>query len=347
MIPIAKWRVALLPLAAACALLVGAVAAQTPVPPTAPPPPTEAIVLAPPQDPPLPLLWKVSDADNAVYLLGSFHLLKPDDYPLSADVNRAFADAKALVFELGPDEMSSPQLGLRMAQAAMRLDGKTLDSDLSPQLRDKLKGWADANQGALEQIGMPAQALQRFEPWYAGLLITLIEMNKYGLDAKLGLDQHFIAAAAAAKKPASGLETADEQIAFLDGMSREEQLQFLDEAITEAGEGNQQIEQMHSAWRTADEARLWNEMAGEMKRDYPRLYQRINVERNDAWVPKIESLLSAPGTDDKMVVVGTLHLLGEDGIVEKLRAKGYTVERICSACKLAEEPAHRKKPRAQ
>lgn len=349
--PIAKVRAALLPLVA-CLLLISGADAQSPAPaPAAQPsvvqstPPAETVVLVPPKDPPVPLLWKVSDADNAVYLLGSFHLLKPDDYPLSSDVNKAFADAKALVFELGPDEMTSPQLGLRMAQAAMRLDGKTLDSELSPALRAKLKAWLDANQASLQQIGMPPQALQRFEPWYVGLLITLIEMNKYGLDAKLGLDQHFIAAAAAAKKPASGLETADEQIAFLDGMSGEEQLQFLDEAISEANEGNKEIEDMHTAWRTADEARLWDEMAAEMKQEYPRLYQRINVERNDAWVPKIEAMLSAPGTDDKLVVVGTLHLLGSDGVVEKLRAKGYTVERICSICEQAPKSALKKKSR--
>jgi uncharacterized protein YbaP (TraB family) len=56
--------------------------------------------------PPVPLLWKVSDADNDLYLLGSFHLLRPDDYPLSADVDSAFADAEALVLELSPEEMA-------------------------------------------------------------------------------------------------------------------------------------------------------------------------------------------------------------------------------------------------
>ncbi|TGV29710.1 TraB/GumN family protein, partial [Mesorhizobium sp. M8A.F.Ca.ET.142.01.1.1] len=41
--------------------------------------------------PPLPLLWKVTGPGDArVYLLGSFHLLKPQDYPLSPDVEQAF-----------------------------------------------------------------------------------------------------------------------------------------------------------------------------------------------------------------------------------------------------------------
>jgi len=76
---------------------------------------------------------------------------------------------------------------------------------------------------------------------------------------------------------------------------------------------------------------LWNAMAAEMRGAYPQLYKRINTDRNDAWVPKLEQQLKA-GQGGTLVVVGTLHLLGEDGVVEKLRAKGYQVERICSAC---------------
>ena len=56
------------------------------------------------------------------------------------------------------------------------------------------------------------------------------------------------------------------------------------------------------------------------------------MDRNDAWVPKIQRILTQPGDDDALVVVGALHLLGEDGVVEKLRERGYKVERICSAC---------------
>ena len=46
---------------------------------------------------PVPLMWKVSDADNDLYLLGSFHMLRPGDYPLSKDVDAAFDDAEALL----------------------------------------------------------------------------------------------------------------------------------------------------------------------------------------------------------------------------------------------------------
>ena len=282
--------------------------------------------------PPVPLLWKVSDADNSVYLLGSFHLLKPADYPLSKDVDAAFADAESLVFEMTPEEMASPALGMQMGQAALRTDGSKLDSELPAATVALLEGWVAGNGAELQKTGMTAQALQRFEPWFAGLMISIVEMTKQGLDPKLGLDSHFAERATQAKKPTAGLETGAEQIAFLDGMGKQEQVQFLTEALGEAKQGSGETARLHNAWRAGDARLLWEDMGADMKKEYPRLYQRINVARNDAWVPKIEQRLTAPGTDDTLVVVGALHLLGPDGVVEKLRTKGYKVERICSAC---------------
>lgn len=282
--------------------------------------------------PPVPLLWKVSDADNSVYLLGSFHLLKPGDYPLSKDVDAAFADAESLVFEMAPEEMASPALGMQMGQAALRTDGSKLESELPPATAALLEGWVAGNAAELQKTGLTAQALQMFEPWFTGLMISIVEMTKQGLDPKLGLDSHLAERATQAKKQTAGLETGAEQIAFLDGMSKEEQLQFLAEALTEAKQGSGETAKLHNAWRAGDARLLWEDMGVDMKKQYPRLYQRINVARNDAWLPKIERRLAAPGTDDTLVVVGALHLLGPDGVVEKLRAKGYKVERICSAC---------------
>ena len=287
---------------------------------------------AAPVAPPVPLLWKVSDADNSVYLLGSFHLLKPGDYPLSKDIDAAFSDAESLVFEIPPGEMASPALAMQMAQAALRTDGTRLDSDLSPALAAKLQAWLSANAASLEKTGFAPQMLQMFEPWFVGLTISVVAMTDSGLDPKLGLDEHFAAQAKAGGKPTSGLETGAQQIAFLDGMDHDEQLQFLDEALTESSEGRQELEKLHAAWRAGDVETLWTGMAADMKQQYPRLYLHINIERNDAWVPKIEQRLKAAGTDDTLVVVGALHLLGSDGVVEKMRARGYRVERICSVC---------------
>lgn len=279
--------------------------------------------------PPVPLLWKVSDADNDVYLLGSFHMLKPSDYPLSADVDAAFDDAESLMFELPPEEVLSPELGMAMARTALRKSGTPLNSDLSEATAAKLADWTDANSDQLQAAGLSTMTLQMFDPWFVGLTISVIEMKKAGLDANIGLDMHFIERAHETSKPTAGLETGQEQIAVFQAMSQAEQLQFLEESMSEA-DGAQG--KLHDAWRRGDQDVLWDGMASGMRRDYPKLYQRINVDRNDAWVPRLQRMLDDEASNDTLVVVGALHLLGEDGVIAKLRAKGYRVERICSAC---------------
>lgn len=274
--------------------------------------------------PPVPLLWKVKgDGDSALYLLGSFHLLKSDDYPLSADVDQAFAQAQQLLFELAPDEMNSPALGAQMLQAAMRRDGRQLKDDLDEATWQKLQAYAAAN-------NLPLASLAGMKPWFVGLSIGLAEMTKQGLDPQAGLDRHLMARAAEVDKPTAGLEGAAGQIAMLDGMEPLEQRQLLAESLEQAGDG-EQSRRLHDAWRRGDDAMLWKDMAQQMRQGYPQLYRRINVDRNDAWLPQLEQRLK-DGQGTTLVVVGALHLLGDDGVVEKLRARGYAVERICSAC---------------
>lgn len=274
---------------------------------------------------PVPLLWKVTGpGDSRVYLLGSFHMLRADDYPLAADVDQAFAASNRLMFELSPDDMQSPDLVTKMMQAAMRTDGSELRRDLDAPTWTKLQAYAAAN-------NMPLAQLQGMKPWFVGLTITLSQLARMGLDPALGLDRHFMKRAADAGKPASGLESIDTQIAVFAQMSAKEQQQMVAEALDQAEQADALSRKLHDAWRRGDEKLLWNEMAVDMRSQYPQLYKRINTERNEAWVPKLQQQLQA-GQGGTLVVVGALHLLGEDGVVEKLRSKGFKVERVCTGC---------------
>ena len=270
---------------------------------------------------PKPLLWKVSDANNSLYLLGSFHMLKTTDYPLAKSTDLAFDDAEQLYFELSPEEMNNPALGQKMAQAAMRTDGKTLQQSLSAETWKKFEASAAKN-------NLPAANFQSFEPWFVALILSVTEMQKIGLNPALGLDKHFMERAAKAGKPAKGLESGDSQIAIFDGMSMKQQEQFLQDALDESADMKKKIDELHSTWRNADDKVLFNIMAKEMSQKYPELYQTINLDRNKAWLPKLEAMLKDNDKDDVMVVVGSLHLVGDDGVIKMLKSKGYKVERL-------------------
>lgn len=275
--------------------------------------------------PPVPLLWKVSDADNSVYLLGSFHLLKTDDYPLPKETQAAFADSESLLFELSPDALAAPDVAGKFAAAAGYADGRNLQQVLPA-----------ATYAALDKLAASAggvAAMQAQEPWFINLAISIGIAQRLGFRPELGLDQHLMLRAAEANKPAAGLETIDVQLAALDSTPMEEQVASLKEFVDDPQKNVADILELHRQWRAGDVAGLNRTMREEMIEKTPQTYRMIDVARNDAWLPKIESRLTGSKSGDTLVVVGALHLLGPDGLVEKLRAKGYKVERICSTCK--------------
>lgn len=304
----------LLPFALLLALSCAAAAvADTPAPATAP------------AKPPVPLLWKVSDADNSVYLLGSFHLLKADDYPLPKETQAAFADSESLLFELSPDALVAPDVAGKFAAAAGYADGRNLQQVLPAPTYAALDKLVASSGGVA--------AMQAQEPWFITLAISIGVAQRLGFRPELGLDQHLMQRAAEANKPVAGLETVDAQLAALDSTPMQEQVAGLKEFVDDPKKSVADMVELHRQWRAGDVAGLNRTMREEMIEKTPQTYRMIDVARNEAWLPKIESRLTGSKSGDTLVVVGALHLLGPDGLVEKLRAKGYKVERICSACK--------------
>ena len=275
---------------------------------------------------PVPLLWKVSDRDNALYLLGSLHLLKPSDYPLSTDVDSAFDEAEKVVFEVALEELADPATAQKFLLAAGYGDERRLSTVVPPVLREKLDR-------LLARQGGSIAAIDGFEPWFVNLSLTLGLAGAQGFQAEMGLDQHLARRAIEAGKATGALETIDFQLGALDASPMDEQVAGLVDFVDRFGEMPAVLNELHDAWRSGDTARLEQLTRVEMQEKAPVSYRIMNVQRNDAWLPQLQAMLDGQGkNDDVLVVVGSLHLLGSDGVVEKLRAKGYAVERVCSAC---------------
>ena len=308
-------KLRLLTVALAAALALPAAFAEQP-------PATVAKATVPTQQ---ALLWKVSDADNSVYLLGSFHLLKPDDYPLPKEIDAAFDDAESLMFEVDPREMTAPETMVTIQKYAAYEPGQSLSTVLPKPTLDKLGNLISMSGGSV-------QTLEQSEPWMVSLSLVLGITNAMGFKAELGLDRNLMARAAEAGKPTAGLETIDEQMKAMDSVPYAEQTQGLQEFLDDPKKAIQQMQDMHAWWRAGDVAKLDSEMRAEMAQKTPESYKLLDVDRNNAWLPKIEERLQDSKSDDTLVVVGSLHLLGDDGLVEQLRAKGYTVERVCDTC---------------
>lgn len=271
--------------------------------------------------PPRPLLWKACDADNCLYLLGSFHLLTAEDYPLAKSVDTAFADTEKLLFELSPEDMNNPGTGQRMAKLARRADGSSLQSRMTEADWTRLEAFSKAR-------GMPLQQFQAYEIWFVALMVNVVEMQRLGLDPALGLDRHMQQRAIEAGKPAGGLESVDAQLQVFAGMSDVEQLEAMRDTLDTLDRIDQEIRELHTLWREGDDAALTERFVSNMVEKYPALYRRIQVQRNQAWMPALRAQLDDENDANAMAVVGSMHLLGNDGLLAMLRKAGYRVERV-------------------
>jgi uncharacterized protein len=263
-------------------------------------------------------MWKATGAQGVVYLVGSVHLLTADYYPLDPAFDKAFKSADLLVEELDMSEMLAPDAQMQMVSRGMLPAGKSLDKVLSP-------GTLAAVTGKLAELGLPFEPMKQLKPWLLALMLQGFEWQKAGFDADFGLDKHFYDTAKADGKRVEGLETLSFQISQFDEMSMEMQDRLLAETLKELETTNASVTRMANAWKSGDAPEIERLVLQDLKTE-PQMYERLLVARNRTWFPKIEALFSRPGTT--FVVVGAAHLVGSDGLLQMLRAKGYTVEQL-------------------
>jgi uncharacterized protein len=263
-------------------------------------------------------LWKATKGENLVYLVGSVHLLTKDYYPLSPAMEAAYKDSALLVEEVDMGEMLGANAQMQLLGRGMLPAGQSLDTVVSPATM------ALVNKTVAE-LGVPVEALKTLKPWMAALMLDGLEWQKAGFDAELGLDKHFYDNARADGRQVQGLETVEYQLSMFDGMTLEQQDHMLSESIKELGTEQQSVTTVANAWRAGDAPGVERIVLQDLKSD-PVMYQRLLVERNRNWLPKIEALFGRPRPS--LVVVGAAHLIGPDGLLQMLKAKGYSVEQF-------------------
>jgi uncharacterized protein len=108
-------------------------------------------------------------------------------------------------------------------------------------------------------------------------------------------------------------------------LPEKQQREFLLYGLEDAQRMASELDDLLSAWRRGDAAKM-GQLLQEGFDEYPDLYRPLTVERNRKWVPQIEQLLD--DKDDYLVVVGALHLVGNDSVIDLLERKGYKLEQL-------------------
>ncbi len=239
-----------------------------------------------------PALWVVKDADTTIYLFGTVHVLKPGLSWFDKAVKAAFDKSDTVVLEMIEPE---PEVikGVIMKAAVAPESDPALTAKLPEDARPALAG-------ALTSLGMPATALDRFEPWYAAMMLNMLPLGKLGYDPASGVEVTVTAAAKAANKRLEGLETFEQQI-------------------------GPKIDKMVAQWSAGDPDALGATLNEEVRKT-PELAKVLLADRNARWANWIDARMAKPGT--VFVAVGAGHLAGADSVQAYLAKHNLKAERV-------------------
>lgn len=271
--------------------------------------------------------WKIDDGDNTVYLLGSIHVSDGKLYPMQKEIMKGFVNSDALVVECNVANMT-PEVQAQVQQIMLLSDGTKLEDHVSEETFEQFVELA-------AKAGLTREMCNMYKPWAAGSIASSVNMALSGKDASRGVDMFLINLSTAYQKDIEELETVMLQMNMFDSFSAELQEMNLKSSLV--NESNDEIlDMMLQSWHEGDLEKLQESLNEEgvsesMTAEEQALSEEFNkkllADRNPAMIEKIKGMLNE-SEKNYFVVAGTLHMVGDDGIVKVLEDAGYTVERI-------------------
>lgn len=263
-------------------------------------------------------VWKVSKDNKELYIGGTIHLLSQQDYPLPKEFDQAYAKSEVLVFETDIAAMESPEFQVKAMQVMTYPGTKTIKDVLS-------KPTLDALQAHLQTRGIPLEQMAKLKPGMLSVTLSLIEFQVIGLTSA-GVDKHFSDLARNDNKTQNWLESLDQQLEFLAKMGEGEEDSLIQYTLRDIKILPEMIAKIKTYWRDGDMKAMTELSITPFKKDYPQVYSDLIVKRNLNWLPQIENMFKNDIVE--FVLVGALHLAGDDSVLTMLENKGYKIEKI-------------------
>jgi uncharacterized protein YbaP (TraB family) len=271
------------------------------------------------QQPPHGALYKIKQAGHTLYLFGTMHVGRADFFPLEPKVMRALNHASVLALELDPSRTDA-------IQSALQRYGITTESD--GRVPAALKTRRDA---LLQHYGIGSGAMAAMQPWLQATTLVVAEFGANGYQPRYSVDDYLLAQFKKTGKPVRELESAESQLALLGGLSHLDQIQFLDDTITELEDpaGAQQAIAMANLWRDADSpglAALLKKLEEDGTFSSRFTLDVLLKQRNPHLADGLANLLKE--NRNGFAAIGVLHLVGPDNVPALLQQRGYRVEQI-------------------
>lgn len=257
------------------------------------------------------LLWRIQGGAGESHLYGTIHSEDPRVLGLEPPAERAFDAADTYVMEMLPDLGAMAEL----IRAMHYQDQRNLRDELGEALFGEV---ADA----LAEHGVGEGLALKMRPWAAAVTLSFPRA-----ESGMFLDLMLHSRAHRQEKEIAGLESVDEQLAFFRGLDEHEEIALLKASLASRDDRESAMEELIGAYLERRPERLLS-LSERQLAELPealgkRFHREIISERNRVMAERLETHLEEGGA---FVAVGALHLYGEDGLVELLGQRGYTVE---------------------
>lgn len=262
------------------------------------------------------LLWEITGKDlkKPSYVFGTMHLLCANDAKLSNNLQSVITNADEIYFEIDMDDFGQLMGGL--AAGTMKHD-TTLPQLYTPEEYERVKTFFD-NHG----MGMQLQLLGKMQPMLVSALVYQAMLPCAQSD---GMELSIMQLAHTKKKEIKGLETIAFQASVLENIPYEKQAKELLQSIDSVEMAAKETEEMIKLYKEQDVEKLLEFSLKSEGGSTSEIQDVMIDKRNKNWADQFDGI-----TKDKQVLiaVGAGHLGGENGLLNLLKAKGYTVRAI-------------------
>lgn len=259
------------------------------------------------------LLYEVSGngLTQPSYLYGTVHIICKADYTVGDSLKAKLLRVDELVMEI---DMSNMADMLKIMSSSKMPGDTTLDMLLPKKKYKFVEGYlrdsfeiAESNYKTYKPMLLTQFMVQKM----MGCNITTVEIELMMLAMRNKVDL-------------GGLETVDEQMAVLDGVSLVEQAEQLYEQLQDMDETTKQLNELVTAYINRDLDAL-NKVISESDDLSAEMNDALLASRNLKWIPIIESKITEKQC---LFAFGAGHLGGEQGVINLLIQAGYTVNKI-------------------
>ncbi|MBN1521840.1 MAG: TraB/GumN family protein [Candidatus Aureabacteria bacterium] len=251
--------------------------------------------------------WEAEKNGRISLLFGTMHILSGG---YLKNLKERIKSSDIIIVEI--DDFA--ESNVKLVQAATFPQHQSLKKSISPEVYNKAVDY-------FSQKGLTKVVLDRFKPWYLGLMAQLLQSQEFITFKTLPMDLYILKLAQTYKVPTLGLETVEEQISCFEKLSMKAQEAFLEESIDPRTK--QEMVTLKNLYLQGKLEEIENFLeetidAQQSKELYHVIYTERNHRMNAVILPYAEK-------GNAFIAVGFGHLVTETGVVHFLEKKGFTV----------------------